>query len=72
MQLVCPRCSSKSNELIECDKCEAIGCIRCMKKSYGKWVCHKCEVPEKRYYYPDVEESKQEEEVSNAFSAMFG
>ena len=72
MQLVCPRCSSRSNELMECDNCGTIGCIRCMKKSYGKWVCHKCEEPEKRYYYPEVDESKQEEDVSNAFSAMFG
>jgi hypothetical protein len=42
-----------------------------MKKSYGKWVCHKCEEPEKKYYHPETE-SKQENEVSNAFSAMFG
>jgi len=70
MQLVCPRCSSKVDELIECDNCGTIGCIRCMKKSYGKWVCHKCEEPE-RYYYPETE-SKSEDEVSDAFSAMFG
>jgi hypothetical protein len=44
-----------------------------MKKSYGKWVCHKCEEPpEREYYYPEVEESKSDEEVSDAFSAMFG
>jgi len=71
MQLVCPRCSSKVNELIECDNCGAIGCMRCMKKSYGKWICHKCEEPERRYYYPE-RESRTEDEVSNAFSAMFG
>jgi methionyl-tRNA synthetase len=70
MQLVCPKCSSKVNELMECDNCGTIGCIRCMKKSYGKWVCHKCEEPEK-YYYPETE-SKAEDEVSDAFSSMFG
>jgi hypothetical protein len=41
-----------------------------MKKSYKKWVCHKCEQPEK-YYYPETE-SKPEDEVSDAFSSMFG
>jgi len=55
---------------MECDNCETIGCMRCMKKSYGKWVCYKCEEPE-RYYYPETE-SKSEDEVSNAFSSMFG
>jgi hypothetical protein len=64
MELICPRCGSRSNELMECDACSAIGCIRCMKKSYGKWICYKCEVPERRY--PVFEET------SNAFSAMFG
>jgi len=68
MELVCPRCGSKSNELIECDNCGTIGCIRCMRKSYGNWICFKCEEPEKKYY-PEVREEK---EVSNAFSAMFG
>lgn len=67
MELVCPRCGSKSNELIECDNCGTIGCIRCIRKSYGNWICHKCEKPERKYY-PKV----KEEEVSNAFSAMFG
>ena len=71
MQLVCPRCASKVNELMECDSCRTIGCIRCMKKSYGKWVCHKCEEPEKEYYYTETE-SKSEDEASNAFSSMFG
>ncbi len=66
MELICPRCGSKSNELMECDACSTIGCIRCMRKSYGKWVCFKCEEPER--YYRGVEEK----EVSNAFSAMFG
>jgi len=42
-----------------------------MKKSYGKWVCHKCEEPEKEYYYTETE-SKSEDEASNAFSSMFG
>jgi hypothetical protein len=54
---------------MECDNCENIGCIRCMKKSYGKWICHKCKEPEKKYYYEVKEEKK---EVSNAFNAMFG
>jgi len=55
---------------MECDNCGTIGCIRCMKKSYGKWICHKCEEP-KKYYYPETE-SKAEDEVSDAFSSMFG
>ena len=73
MQLFCPRCNSKSNELIECDACGTIGCIRCMRKSYGKWVCFRCEKPkheEERDYL--VLEGKDEEKVSDAFSAMFG
>ena len=68
MELVCPRCGSKSNELIECDNCGTIGCVRCIRKSYGKWICHKCEEPERKYY-PEVREEK---EVSDAFSSMFG
>jgi hypothetical protein len=68
MQLVCPRCGTKGNELIECDNCGAIGCIRCMRKRYGNWVCHKCEVPEREYHYPE----EREEKISDAFSAMFG
>ena len=72
MELICPRCNSKSNELIECDACGTIGCIRCMKKSYGKWICFKCKSPEEeRRDYLELEE-KDEEEVSDAFSAMFG
>jgi len=56
---------------MKCDNCGTIGCIRCMSKSYGTWVCYTCEEPERRYYYPETE-SKSEDEVSNAFSAMFG
>jgi hypothetical protein len=40
-----------------------------MRKKYGNWICHKCEVLERRYY-PETVES--EEKVSDAFSAMFG
>ena len=68
MEIFCPRCGSKSNELIECDNCGTIGCIRCIRKSYGRWICHKCEVPERKYYPEETEEKK----VSDAFSAMFG
>ena len=68
MEIVCPRCGSKSNELIECDNCGAIGCIRCVRKSYGNWICHNCEAPERKYY----SEVRKGKEVSNAFSAMFG
>jgi len=74
MELICPRCGSKSNELIECDSCGTIGCIRCVKKSYGKWICFKCEAPkteEEKMDYLELEE-KDKEEVSDAFSAMFG
>jgi hypothetical protein len=68
MDLICPRCGSKSNELMECDNCGAIGCIRCMRKSYGKWICHRCETP--RYYLePEKEEEKK---ISDAFTSMFG
>jgi len=63
MKLVCPRCGSKTNELIECENCGAIGCPICMRRKRGKWVCYKCEIPEV---------SSEEKEISNAFSAMFG
>ena len=56
--------------MMECDDCGTIGCIRCMRKNRKKWVCYKCKEPERKYYYPAVE--KKEEEVSNAFAAMFG
>ena len=73
MDLLCPRCGSRSNELIECDNCGTIGCVRCIRKKYGKWVCFKCEEPEKKYYYKEeTSEAKKEDDVSNAFSAMFG
>ena len=73
MDLICTKCSSKSNELIECDTCGNIGCARCMKKSYGKWVCFKCEAPkyEEERNYLELEETNKEE-VADAFSAMFG
>ena len=69
MDLICPRCGSKSNELMECDNCGTIGCIRCMRKSYGKWICHRCETPR---YYTEPEKESEEEKVSEAFSTMFG
>ena len=73
MELLCPRCGSRSNELIECDNCETIGCIRCVRKKYSKWVCFRCEeLPKKKYYYKETSEPKKEDEVTNAFSAMFG
>ena len=75
MDLVCPRCQSKVNELIECDNCGSIGCIRCVKKSYGKWICFKCEIPETEIRYDETEKySKRDEEknISEAFSTMFG
>jgi len=76
MDLVCPRCQSKVNELIECDNCGTIGCIRCVKKSYGKWICFKCETIkiEPEIVYDDTEKYDKEEEkkISDAFSAMFG
>lgn len=72
MQLVCPRCSSRINELMECDNCGTIGCIKCMKKSYGKWVCFRCEVPERTYYYETTSQPEKEDEATNAFAAMFG
>ena len=74
MELFCPRCRSKVNELIECENCGTIGCIKCVKKSYGKWVCFKCETPVQTEtpYYETKSEPAKEEEVSDAFSAMFG
>ncbi len=77
LDLVCPRCQSKVNELVECDNCGTIGCIRCVKKSYGKWVCFKCETPQvetQEIVYSDTEkyDKEQEEKISDAFSAMFG
>jgi len=65
MELRCPRCRSKTRELIECEICHEIGCPRCMKKSHGKWVCYKCKEPE-RYYHPE------EEKIQSAFTSMFG
>jgi len=77
MDLVCPRCQSKVNELVECDNCGTIGCIRCVKKSYGKWICFKCEIPQtetQEIVYSDTEkyDKEEEEKISDAFSAMFG
>ncbi len=75
MDIFCPNCKSKTDELIECDDCQTIGCPKCIRKKYGKWVCHKCPEPkheEPKYYYPEPQEEKKEEEVSNAFAAMFG
>jgi hypothetical protein len=61
------------NELIECDNCGTIGCIRCVKKSYGKWICFKCEAPaEIAYSETEKYDKKEEEKISDAFSAMFG
>jgi len=75
MDIFCPNCKSKTDELIECDTCQTIGCPKCVRKKYSKWVCHKCPQPkyeEPKYYYPESQEEKKEEEVSNAFAAMFG
>jgi len=69
MELICPRCGSRGNELIECDDCGTIGCIRCVRKKYGKWVCFRCEEPERKYYYPEV---SKEDSMSDALSSMFG
>lgn len=70
MEVRCPRCGSKGNELIECDNCGTIGCVRCIRKSYGKWICYKCEEPKRVDYYPESE--KKDDDVTSAFSAMFG
>jgi methionyl-tRNA synthetase len=76
LDLVCPRCQSKVNELVECDNCGTIGCIRCIKKSYGKWICFKCEphTETQEIVYSDMEkyDRDEEEKISDAFSAMFG
>jgi hypothetical protein len=75
MDIFCPTCKSKTEELIECANCGSIGCPKCIRKKYGKWVCHKCPEPEyeeKKYYYRDQEDKKPEEEVSSAFASMFG
>lgn len=68
MEIVCPRCGTKSRELMSCERCETIGCTVCMKKNYGKWVCHSCENPNKHYYGSD----RKSGDVTSAFSAMFG
>ena len=75
MDIFCPNCKTKTDELIECDNCGAVGCSKCIRKKYGRWVCHKCPEPEykeQKYYYPRVSQEKKEEDVSNAFAAMFG
>ncbi len=73
MDIFCPNCKTKIDELIECDNCKTVGCPKCIRKKYGKWVCHKCPEPEEpKYYHPEVEEEKSEEKVANAFAAMFG
>jgi len=73
MNLVCPNCKSKTDELIECEKCGSIGCPKCIRKKYGKWVCHKCPEPEyeKPKYY-SRSKTEEQEEVTNAFASMFG
>lgn len=68
MELKCPRCTSSTNELIECDNCQTIGCARCVKKSFGKWICHKCEEKPEIYH---SEPEKEDSDVTSAFSAMF-
>ena len=48
---------------------------KCIRKKSGKWVCHKCPEPiseEPKYYYSQPQKEKKDEEVSNAFAAMFG
>jgi len=75
MDIFCPNCKSKTDELIECDNCRIVGCSKCIRNKYNKWVCHKCPEPkyeEQKSYYPESQEKKEEEKVSNAFSAMFG
>lgn len=72
MDIFCPNCKTKIDELIECDNCKTIGCPKCIRKKYGKWVCHKCPEPEPQNYYPEIKEEKNEEKVANAFAAMFG
>jgi hypothetical protein len=76
MELFCPTCKSRADELIECANCKTIGCPKCIRKKHGKWVCHKCpesEYKQTKYYYPKTKEpEKEEDEISNAFSAMFG
>ncbi len=75
MELFCPNCKSKTDELLECANCGTIGCVKCIRKKYGKWVCHKCPEPEReepKYYYPQSRETEEKEEVSNAFASMFG
>lgn len=76
MELFCPNCKSKTDELIECNNCETIGCPKCIRKKYGKWVCHKCpetEYEETKYYYPESEvQEDKEEDIVSGFSAMFG
>ncbi len=69
MDIFCPNCKSKTNELIECEICNTIGCPKCIRKRYGKWVCHKCPQPkykELRYYT-----QPEEEKVQSAFASMF-
>ncbi len=70
MDIFCPNCKSKTNELIECEICNTIGCPKCIRKKYGKWVCHKC--PEPEYKEPDYYNQPGEEKVQSAFASMFG
>ena len=75
INIKCPNCGNPTHELIACEECGAIGCTRCMKKRYGKWVCHKCEDSERKYYSPDKYYSRDkssDDDASSAFSAMFG
>lgn len=73
MDIFCPNCKSKSDELIECDDCKTVGCPKCIRKRYGKWVCHKCPdalKEEPKNYYTERLDEKQEN-VNNAFAFMF-
>ena len=74
MDIFCPTCKTKTDELIECDECKTVGCPKCIRKKYGRWVCHKCPEPKfegQKYFYPQPQEEKKDD-PTNAFSAMFG
>ncbi|MEM5878846.1 MAG: hypothetical protein QXF12_08295 [Candidatus Aenigmatarchaeota archaeon] len=61
MSLNCPNCNSITTEMRECDKCSKIGCHKCLVKKGKEFICIECR-----------NGLKQENQVSDLFSSMFG
>ncbi|MBU5689867.1 MAG: hypothetical protein QXM68_03125 [Candidatus Aenigmatarchaeota archaeon] len=60
MALNCPSCNSITTEMRECDKCGKIGCHKCLSKKKNEWLCIDCK------------NGKEQNQISDVFSSMFG